>query len=311
MKRVWPAWLFLFLAAFLLTAAAVAQFWAKGGAAERIPLDSYQRTYLTGTADILDPKTGKTSEKQLKITQITQVDDDLSDDDVIVFVTSTCVNEDVGDPPDCLPASDKRMISDSKLNFAADRHTGAAIPDPDPKYHVTNTPPVEGQVVNWPFYPEKSGYNVWDDVSKRATVAEYVGQTTVQGLTCNQYHQVISNVPIDLGNGIKGIYSLDETYTIDAVTGKIIDQKLHDVRTLKDGGETALDLTAEYTPDTISYNVDEAKSGGQQLKLITKTLPLVGLVAGLLCLVVGILLLLRRRKATPTPPTPAPAAMAS
>ena len=32
MKKVWPAWLFLFLGAFLLTTAGVAQFWAKDAA---------------------------------------------------------------------------------------------------------------------------------------------------------------------------------------------------------------------------------------------------------------------------------------
>src|SRR5262245_13408430 len=284
MKRVWPAWLLLFLGAFFLTAAGVAQFWA-ADAAERIPLDSFQVTRLSGTADLLDPATGKTSTTPVSIANITQVDGGLSDSDVIVFVTSTCVNKDVDNPPDCLPKSDDRMISDSKLNFAADRHTAEAIDDP--KY-VTNTPPVEGLVNKWPFHPKQQSYDVWDDTSKQATPAEFVGTTTVNGLKCNQYHQVITDAPIDLGNDIQGLYSLDETYTIDQVTGKIINQEVHDVRTLKDGGATALDLTAQYTDDTISDNVDFAKSAGRQLTLVTEVLPIAGLVAGLLCLAAGI-----------------------
>jgi len=284
MRRVWPAWLFLGLGAFFLTTAAIAQFWAKD-AAERIPLDSYQRTYLTGTADKLDPATGKTSHLPVKITNITQVDDKLSDADIVVFVTSTCVNEDVDDPADCLSQKDPRMISVSKLNYASDRHTAMAVDDP--KY-VTNDPPVEGLTNKWPFWPEKKSYPVWDDTSKQATPADYIGEVTVQGLKCYQYRQVITDTPIDLGNDIQGIYSLDETYTIDAVTGKIINQKLHDVRTLKDGGATALDLSAEYTPGTIKDNVDYAKSAGTQLKLVTKVLPVLGLVLGLICLAIGI-----------------------
>jgi len=292
MKKVWPAWLFLFLGAFFLTTAGVAQFWAKD-AAERTPLDSNQRTFLTGTADLLDPATGKTSHNQVKITNITQVDDGLSTGDVIVFVTSTCVNKDVDDPPDCLPSSDARMISDTKLNYAADRHTAVAI---DPFNDLANTPPVEGLTNKWPFHNEQQSYDVWDDTSKQATPAEFVGTTTVDGLECNQYHQVITNAPIDLGNDIQGIYSLDETYTIDQVTGKIINQEIHDVRTLKDGGDTALDLTAQYTDETIADNVDFAKSAGQQLTLVTEVLPIAGLVVGLLCLAVGVLLLRRRNK---------------
>jgi hypothetical protein len=307
MKRVWPAWLLLFLGAFFLTTAGVAKIWAPH-AAERIPLNTYQRTYLTGSAELLDPTTGKTNQVPVRITNITQVDDDLSDSKVVVFVTSTCVNKDIDNPADCLPKSDDRVISDTKLNFAADRHTAEAIDDP--KY-VTNTPPVEGLVNKWPFHPEQKTYDVWDDTSKRAAPADFVGTTTVQGVKCNQYHQVISDVTIDLGHRIKALYSLDETYTIDAVTGKIINQQLHDVRKLKDGGQTALDLTAQYTQDTISSNVDDAKSGAKQLKLITQTLPLVTLVAGLLCVAGGILLLLRRRKSKPeqTRSTPAHASV--
>src|SRR5437868_1298764 len=101
MKRVWPAWVLLFLGAFFLVTAGVGKFWAPD-AMERIPLNSYQRTYLTGPADVLDPTTGKTNPEQVKITNITQVDHNKSDATVVLFVTSTCVNKDVDDPADCL-----------------------------------------------------------------------------------------------------------------------------------------------------------------------------------------------------------------
>jgi hypothetical protein len=291
MKKVWPAWLLLFLGAFLLTTAGVAKFWAPH-AAERTPFDSYQRTYLTGTADKLDPKTGKVVHNiPVKITNITQIDPNKSDADTVVFVTSTCVNVDTDNPADCLPKSDPRMISDTQSNWAADRRTALAVSDPA----VTNAIPVQGLTNKWPFNAEPKSYPVWDDVSKTAPPADYVGNVNVQGVDCRQYHQVITQVPIDLGNGIKGVYSLDETYTIDQRTGKIIDQKLHDLRTLKDGGDIALDLNAEYTPQTISDNVQTAKDGAAQLKLIETTLPLVGLVVGLICLLVGGALLFLRR----------------
>ena len=233
---------------------------------------------------MLDPSTGKTNQDPVKITNITQVDDKKSTSTDVVFVTSTCVNIDTGDPADCLPKSDPRMISVTQLNFVADRHTAVAFDDP--KILVTPVP-VSGLVNKWPFYPKQQSYDVWDDVTKTAPPADYAGETTMDGLKVYQYHQVITDAPIDLGNDIQGIYNLDETYTIDAVTGKIINQEVHDVRTLKDGGATALDLTAVYTPETIQSNIDDAKAGGKQLKLITKTLPIVGLVVGLICLALG------------------------
>jgi hypothetical protein len=170
--------------------------------------------------------------------------------------------------------------------------------------------PVSGLVNKWPFHAEKKTYDVWDDVTKTAPPAQYAGETTIDGLTVYQYHQVITDAPIDLGNDIQGIYNLDETYSIDPVTGKIIDQQVHDVRTLKDGGDTALDLTAEYTPETIQSNVDDAKAGGKQLTLITKTLPIVGLVVGLICVALGVFLLVRHRRRS-SEPTEAPPAHAA
>jgi LPXTG-motif cell wall-anchored protein len=57
---------------------------------------------------------------------------------------------------------------------------------------------------------------------------------------------------------------------------------------------------------TVSDNVDFAKSAGRQLTLVTEVLPIAGLVAGLLCLAVGILLLLRRRRDRTETPAPEP-----
>jgi hypothetical protein len=297
MKKVWPAWLLLFLGAFLLTTAGVSKFWG-ADAAERTPLDSYQRTYLTGTADKLDPATNKVAHLPVKITNITQIDPTKSDGDTVVFVTSTCVNVDTGNPPDCLPKSDPRMITDSQLNFAADRVTAEAVDNPT---YVTTAVPVKGLVNKWPFNPQPKTYAVWDDVTQTDPPAQYAGTTTIQGRKVLQYHQVITQAPIDLGNGIKRLYNLDETYSIDARTGKIINQQLHDVRTLKDGGATALDLTAEYTPQTITDNIKLAKDGAAQLKLIDTTVPLVGLVVGLVCLLVGLALLLIARRSRSAP----------
>lgn len=256
MKRSWLSLLLLFLGAFLLTVGAVSRFWA-ADAAERTPLDSYNRTYLTGEADKLDPATGEVPHFPVKITNITQVDADRSTDDVVVFVTSTCVNQDVDDPPDCLTDEDPRMISVSQSNFATDRHTAEAVNDP--RYVVTD-PPVTGLVNKWPFNTEKKDYEIWDDLTASAVPAVYQGTSEIQGVEVYQFDATIADAPIDLGNDIDGIYNLNESWWVDPRTGKIVDQQVHDVRTLADGGDTALDLTARYTADTVKTNVDDTKS---------------------------------------------------
>ena len=62
MKRTWLSLVLLFLGAFLITIAAVCRLWA-ADAAERTPLNSYNRTYLTGEADKLDHR-GHDAEEQ-------------------------------------------------------------------------------------------------------------------------------------------------------------------------------------------------------------------------------------------------------
>ncbi|MFT3872085.1 MAG: DUF3068 domain-containing protein [Nocardioides sp.] len=289
MKKVLIAWVLLLLGAFLLTTAVLARFWGTPNS-ERTPLNTDNRTYLTGQAQVLDPATGKVNDNPVKITNITQVDAKRSSDSVIVFVTATCVNVDEDDPADCLPDSDPRMISVSQSNFATDRHTGEAVNDS--KYVTTDTP-MEGLVNKWPFNPERKTYQVWDSLTASAHPAEYVGTDTIDGLKVYQYHEVITDAPIDLGNNIDALYNLDETYWIDARTGAIIKQELHDVRTLKDGGDTALDLTAQYSDKTVSANVSDAKANAKKLNLVSKTIPLGGLVTGLIALLGGAALLLR------------------
>jgi hypothetical protein len=308
MKRTWLSLVLLFLGAFLITIAAVCRLWA-ADAAERTPLNSYNRTYLTGEADKLDPATGEVEHFPVKITNITQVDPDRSDGDVVVFVTSTCVNRDEDSPEDCLTDDDPRMVTVSQSNFATDRHTGEAVDDP--KY-VESDVPIKGLVNKWPFHTQKKDYLIWDDLTQTAVPAKYSGEKEIQGLDLYQFDATITDAPIDLGNDIAGVYNLQESWWIDPVTGKIVDQQLHDVRTLADGGSTALDLTARYTAETVATNVDDTKSAHRLLSLITTVIPLVGLVFGLLFLIIGLLLPRRARGATSatsgtSPRTPASA----
>jgi hypothetical protein len=292
----------LFLGAFLLTVGVVSRLWATG-AAERTPLNSYNRTYLTGEADKLDPATGEVEHFPVKITNITQVDPDRSDDDVVVFVTSTCVNRDEGDPDDCLTDDDPRMVTVSQSSFATDRHTGVA--DNDPKYVETGVT-MSGLVNKWPFHTEKKDYAIWDDLTASAVPATYVGVTHIQGLEVYQFDATITDAPIDLGNEIAGIYNLQESWWVDPRTGKIVDQQLHDVRTLADGGATALDLTARYTAETLDTNVDDTKTSHRLLSIISTVIPLVGVVMGLLFLAVGLLLPRRSGGGTSTTSKPSP-----
>src|SRR5262245_43205233 len=92
------AWLLLFVGAFLLVAAGIAKFWG-ADAAQRTPLDVDTWTYLSGSADKLNPASGEVEAGlPVRVSSHTQADPKKSDDDVVVFVNTTCVNVDENDP---------------------------------------------------------------------------------------------------------------------------------------------------------------------------------------------------------------------
>ena len=77
---------------------------------------------------------------------------------------------------------------------------------------------------------------------------------------------------------------------VDALTGSILKQSEHQTRSMASSGQTVLDLTFAFTPDTVAKNVEDAKANASKLNLLTSTVPLVGLVGGVLALFGGFVL---------------------
>ena len=121
-------WVLLALGAFLVVVGLMAAIWAPGQV-KRTPLDTDSTTRLAGTADKLNPATGEVESLDVKAASVTKADSEHSDDDVIVFVPSTCLVIDEGDVPDCVDADDpqERLVSASTDVFATDRSDGMAV----------------------------------------------------------------------------------------------------------------------------------------------------------------------------------------
>lgn len=291
MKKLVPGWALLLFGAFLLAAALVGKFWAPGYA-ERVPLDINTTTYLTGQVDKLNVATGQVEHNPVKVTSITKTDPKRSDHDVAAWVSVTCVNVNVDNPPDCLTDSDPRMITDSLERFATDRHSGMAVNDS--KYVQTDTK-YKGLLNKFPFKTQRSTYQIWDGTAGSVAEARYIGTESVQGLKVYRFDTKIADAPIELGPGIAGVYNLTKTMLVEPWTGAIIDQKQRDVRTLENG-DTALDMSIAFTPATVKSNVDDAKANVANLKLLTEWVPLLGFILGPLALLVGALLVLSSRR---------------
>ena len=281
------------LGGFLVTLAILAQFWAPGRLM-KTPLDTDSLTLLDGTAQLSDG-TGGTDEFPVKAFSVTRADSERSDSEVVVFQNSSCLVKDEGGIDECVSASDpqERLISASTDNFATDRRTAEAVDDP--KYLPPSAENKEGLINKWPFEAEKKDYKYWDGYAAQAVDATYDRVETVDGLDTYVYKTVVSDVPIEVTDGVQGTYSTDKEIWIDPTTGAIVNQFEHQER-IDDEGNPFLILDFGFTDEQVAGNAEDAKSNADSLKLIGTTVPLIGFIVGIPALLVGIALQLMRRR---------------
>jgi Porin PorA len=297
------SWVLLGLGAFMLAAAVVATVWAPDQA-KRAPLDTDSTTHLSGTAQKLNTGTGEVDDLDVRAVSITQADSNKSDDDVVVYVNTSCLVIDIPDTPDCGEPgtgddADPNVISISNELFATDRRTGVAVNGDE--YLPEGTPEREGLQNKFPFDAEKKDYEFWDGILDSTVPATYEGTEEIDGLETYRYNMSVVEEEATVIGDVDGIYSLDKTMWIEPNTGSIVDQEQHDVRTLPNG-DPLLDLQLSFTDEQVSANVDDASANVSSLTLITKTVPLVGFIGGAICIIAGILLLVSGRRKNKSEP---------
>ena len=291
MRKAVPV--FLGLGGFLLVAGLIALLWAPG-VVKKTPLDVNSTTRLSGQAQKLDTATGELEDLTVKATSITKSDSKVSDDNVVAFTNSSCLVIDEGDTPSCVSGKDPRLITASTDVFATNRKTAEATNTS--KYLPSDATDHQGVVNKWPFDAEKKAYPYWDDTTSKAVNAKYDGTQTLKGLETYVYKVSIDQAPIQIGEGIEGTYTDSKQIFVDPRTGSIINQ-VDDQQRYLANGEKVLDLKLAFTDKQVATNVEDAQDNIKSLTLITKTIPLVGIIGGLLCLIAaGLLLGLSRRR---------------
>jgi len=281
-----------FVGGFLVMLAVLAQVYAPGQLM-RTPLDVDSTTRLSGTAVISGEST------PVKATSITHSDSAKSDDDVVVFQNSSCLVKDEGDVGNCVSADDpqERLLSASVDDFATDRKTALAVNDPE--YLPADAAPHEGLINKWPFEAEKKTYPYWNGTADRAIDAVYDRTEEVGGVETYVYRIQASDVPIEIAEGVPGIYDDVTEIYIEPLTGSIVHQVQHQERTLEDRSPVLV-LDLAFTDEQVAANGEDAEKNRDLLNLATKTVPLVGYLVGIPLLLIGIaLMVLGRRKPEP------------
>jgi hypothetical protein len=284
----------LFLGAFLLVGGLMARFWA-ADQVKRTPLDVSSVTRLAGEAQLYDGTALETH--RVKATSTTHADSEKSDDDVVVFQNSSCLVLDPdGTVPDCVSADDpdERLVSAGTDHFATDRRTALAVNEarylpPDAKEH-------EGLVNKFPFDVERRDYPFWDSLANQSVTAAYAGEETLDGLTTYRFDILVQDAAIEIGDD-PGVYATEKRMWVDPATGSIIKQTERQVRKMQQTGQTVLDLTFGFTPETVEANVADAKENAARIDLLTQTVPIVGVLGGVAAIAGGLVLMPRRRDA--------------
>lgn len=262
------------LGAFLITAALLVALYVPGQL-KKTPLDTDTKTRLSGQAAAL-PSGGASPVKALSHTV---ANGELSDDNVVVFDTFTCLVQDDGTVEDCTDdeGEGSPLITASTDSFATDRRTAVAVQDPQ---YVSADSQHEGLVNKFPFDVQQETYPFWDGVLGRTIDAVFDGEETLDGLTTYRFVTDVQDIPAAISEGVAGLYSSAKTMWIDPVTGAIIKQDEQQVRTFR--GEPLLDLDFGFTDETVAANIESAKSSGSQLRMLGTApwiLGLLGLVA--------------------------------
>ncbi|MBM7510140.1 DUF3068 domain-containing protein [Nocardioides sp. 31GB23] len=281
------------LGGFLLIAGLLGLVWAPG-VVEKTPIQVETITMLEGQAGKLDTSTGDLVDNPIFAISDTRTDTELSDDDAVAWLSTSCVMIDRGGDRVCDEDSED-LITASVDIFATDRVT--ALADNETLDLPADAVPHDGLVNKWPFGAEQETYPYWDGTVGQAVDAAYDRTESIEGTETYVYRVEIDEAPIEVAEGVPGTYTTVKEIFVEPQTGAILNQTEDQQRYLADG-TPALDLQLAFTDEQVAQGVDDNAGDRQLLTLVTTVLPIVGFVGGAICLVAGLLLLRGRSRTT-------------
>ena len=292
--RSWIGRVCIGLGGFLIVAGVLGLVWAPG-VIEKTPVDVDTTTYLDGEAGKIDLETGELVYNDIYAISVTKTDSEVSTDDTVAWVSSSCVMIDRGTEPACVDGSED-MITAGVDVFATDRVTALAVNEGiDMPADAT---PHEGLVNKFPFDAQQETYPYWDGLLKRTVDAEFDRTDEIGGVDVNVYRVELTDEVAEVAAGTQGTYSTVKEIWVEPQTGAIVNQTEDQQRWLEDGTQV-LDLQLAFTEDQVATSAADAKDNMASLDLIEKTVPMVGLIGGPVLLALG-LVLVRRTKSPVT-----------
>jgi hypothetical protein len=264
----------------------------------KAPEDQFSTLAADGTGSYFSRGTlQEVTGAQFRSTRVVRGDAAASNDDTAVWDTFVTVTD----------FADGTPISATRERVAFDRVTA------EPVHCCGEDPFHQGVVLKFPFNVEQRTYEFWDATLKRAFPLQFQGTDDIMGVRTYRFQQQIpptkaseTNVPGGLIGqpdipmiSVDVFYGNTRTVWVEPTSGIVVrgqESVRQTLRTLN--GEdviTLLDGTLAYNDATVSRQVDAARQARSDLSLIRTTLPYGAGIAGLVLLVLGLAIGLRRR----------------
>jgi hypothetical protein len=274
---------------------------------KKTPLDLDITQVSSGPAKLLDVKTNQVKDVQLRATRVVKTDSHASNGTNTTVFETLCIVVVQGSTPNCVPATDPRLLSATTDRVTADRVSAESVHVAKYNENVNGDTSVRhtGLSYKWPIDAKKKTYSFYQPDILKAFPAKYVGTDRIKGLTVYKYvsatgeqNKMGNGKPFMVSGLFAGTYDDTRTVWVEPKTGAIIYGEEHQVQRLNnpDGtpGSVALDTTLKFEQSAIDYQSNYAKDKIDQLKLAQVWGPLIfGIVA--LASFVGAFFLLRRR----------------
>jgi hypothetical protein len=291
----------LALGSFLVVAAILLPTYVAGNLV-KTPLDQYTVSVATSAnATVFDVATLTVQQNvPVEATRTVRADPEKSTDDVVVFDEFLVVQD----------ARDEKQITFTSDRVGLDRRTAEAqngfdaAVDDEPTDH-------RGLIYKWPFGAEKKTYQYFDTTTRKAYPAKYVSSEDINGLEAYKYEMDIPatkigdlEVPGELVGSTEPAVTADRYYSntrtvwVEPKTGIILKGQENQSQTLRDASGadkvTLFAATLTFDDQTVNEAVSLAKDSISQINLVSRIAPLVLGVLGVILIVVGLFLALRR-----------------
>ncbi|WP_375489749.1 DUF3068 domain-containing protein [uncultured Jatrophihabitans sp.] len=266
-------------------------------ASSKTPLNLDITQVSSGSARLLNAQTGKIDTVQLRATRHVRTDSHASDDTNTTVVESLCIVVVRGTTPNCVPATDSRLLTVSTDRVTADRKSAESVHVAKYNENINGKAARHtGLSYKFPIPTKKTTYQFFQPDVAKAFPARYEGTTKVDGLTVYKFVSRTGTQPYKILGTLPGTYNDTRTVYVEPQTGTIVNGTEHQVQTL-DSGQVALDTTLNFDDSAIKYQTNFAQGKIDKLNQAKITGPLIAGIVGLVLLVLGVFLLRRSRRA--------------